>query len=236
MCTTTADHGGAKSWDEHVADLERLATSEGFTALRDEILALAELEPGDRVLDIGAGTGLLALAAAPSVSHVDAVDVSAEMCRHLSDKLARQPQPGNVAVHQGNATRLPIPDGSIDVVVSNYCFHHLSDPDKRRALDEVRRVLTPGGRLVFGDMMFRVGLASARDRAVIGSFAWRMLRRGPAGLLRLARTALRQLTGSRERPASVAWWRAALHDAGFEAIRAWPLDHEGGIAAGRIPR
>src|SRR5947209_4504698 len=54
-----------KDWDEHVDDMEQLAASAAFRALRDHILELAALGPDDTVLDVGAGTGLLALAAAP---------------------------------------------------------------------------------------------------------------------------------------------------------------------------
>jgi ubiquinone/menaquinone biosynthesis C-methylase UbiE len=222
----------SKSWDEHVAHVEALTDTPGFRRLRQEILGLARLAPEDRVLDIGAGTGLLSLAAARKVAHVAALDISPAMCSLLSAKAADLPTE-NIDVLVGEATALPLADRSADVVLSNYCFHHVSDADKRRALDEIRRVLRPGGRLVFGDMMFRVGLRETRDRALIMRFVRAMLRRGPAGIIRLLKNALRLVSGRGEHPASVDWWQSALHAAGFASVSVWPLDHEGGIAIAR---
>lgn len=223
-----------KDWDEHVGDLEQMAATPGFRALREEIVGLARLRSSDRVLDIGAGTGLLALAAAPRVRRVWALDISPAMCSHLAAKLARRGIE-NTKVVARSATDLPLADGSVDVVLSNYCFHHLNDADKSRALGEIGRVLRPGGRLVFGDMMFRVGLADRRDRAVIAGLVTNMLRRGPAGVARLLKNAVRILTGRWEHPASVDWWRDALRRAGFAEVDVRALDHEGGIAVARLP-
>jgi ubiquinone/menaquinone biosynthesis C-methylase UbiE len=214
--------------------MEQLARTPGFLSLREEIISLGRLNPDDRALDVGAGTGLLTLAAAPKVSHVTAVDISPAMCRHLNTKLASLPIL-NVDVLVGNATEVPLASGSVDVVLSNYCLHHLNDADKRQALSEVWRVLRPGGRVVIGDMMFRIGLRSARDRALVAHLAGTMLRRGPAGLLRLLKNALRLLTGRGEHPASADWWHHALHDAGFAEVAVRTLDHEGGIAVARRP-
>ena len=224
----------AKNWDAHVWDLERMANSSAFLALRDQVLDLAHLRAGDRLLDIGAGTGLLALAAAPRVAHVSALDVSPAMCGHLERKFERLGT-DNAQVLVNTATDLPMPDGSVDVVVSNYCFHHLRDTDKVRALEQIRRVLRPGGRLVFADMMFRVGVARRRDRAVMALLARRMLRLGPAGLLRLLKNAIRLLAGRGEHPADAEWWRTTLKRAGFVDVAVQALEHEGGIARARAP-
>jgi ubiquinone/menaquinone biosynthesis C-methylase UbiE len=224
----------SKNWDEHVDDLEQMASSGAFQALRDRILELARLRANDHLLDVGAGTGLLALAAAPHVARVSALDVSPAMCDHLRAKLDRAGV-SNVEVLVDTATDLPLADGTFDVVLSNYCFHHLTDAEKRRALLEIGRVLRPGGRLVFADMMFRVTVTSQRDRAVIALLVKRMLRRGPAGLVRLCRNAARVLTRSWEHPASVDWWRDALLGAGFAEVTVRALEHEGGIAFARRP-
>lgn len=224
----------SKDWGGHVDDVEQLASSPGFQALRDAILGLARLSAGDRILDIGAGTGLLALAAAPHVAHVIAVDESPAMCRYLEGKLGGS-HIANVQILQKTATNLPLTDGEVDVVLSNYCFHHLCDADKLRALAEVMRVLRPGGRLVFADMMFRISVTNRRDRSVIRLMVKRMFRQGPAGLLRLLRNALRIVTGRGEHPAGVEWWQEALLLAGFVEVTVRALSHEGGIALARKP-
>jgi ubiquinone/menaquinone biosynthesis C-methylase UbiE len=211
-----------------------MALTPAFRALRDEVLELAGLRPADRVLDVGAGTGLLALAAAGDVARVLAVDASEQMCARLREN-RRRLGIANVEVLHAAASRLPLADDSVDVVISNYCFHHMRDAEKLRALAELRRVLAPAGRLVIADMMFRVGVASTRDRAVVGRFVRRMLRKGPGGALRIAKNALRVIGGRGEQPADAGWWRTALAGTGFVQIEVRALDHEGGIAVARGP-
>lgn len=223
-----------KDWDQHVGDLAEMARSPGFRALRQEIIELAQPQADDRVLDVGAGTGLLALALAPEVQHVWALDVSSAMCQYLHAKAAAR-RLENLDVIRASATSVPLSNASTDLVVSNYCFHHLKDNDKDRALAELRRVLKPGGRLVFADMMFRVGIVDQRNRAVIATLVRRFLRRGPAGVLRIAKNAFRYITGRWEQPAEVAWWLAALERAGFTDVTVQALDHEGGVAFARCP-
>lgn len=215
--------------------MELLANGPGFRALRDRILELARLGPGDRLLDIGAGTGLLALAAAPHVARVSALDVSPAMCDRLKFNVKRLGVE-NAEILLGTATELPLAGASVDVVLSNYCFHHLRDSEKVQALSEIRRVLAPGGRLVFGDMMFRLSVFTRRDRTVIARLVRRVLRHGPAGVLRLLKSARRIVAGRWEHPSSVEWWRDALRDAGFVEVDVQALEHEGGIAFARSPQ
>jgi ubiquinone/menaquinone biosynthesis C-methylase UbiE len=218
-----------KNWDHYVVSAEEVARSDGFTALRDEILALASPRPTDVVVDIGAGTGLLTLAIAPAVERIWAVDISRPMCDYLSAKAASAGY-DNVEIVTASAISLPLADACADVVVSNYCLHHLGDDDKRRALNEVFRVLRPGGRFVFADMMFRVSLAEPRDRRVVATKVRRMLRKGPPGVVRLAKNALRYATRRWEHPARVDWWQSALEHAGFVRVSVEAQRHEGGIA------
>ncbi len=225
---------GTKNWDEHVSDLVEMASSPGFQALRDEIIALAAPAPTDEVLDIGAGTGLLTLALAPDVQRVWALDVSVAMCQHLEER-ATDLGFANVGTLHSSAVQVPLATNSVDLAVSNYCFHHLRDSEKDRALAELHRVLRPGGRLVFADMMFSVSMVDRRNRAVVASLVGRLLRRGPAGVLRIVKNAFRYLTGRWEHPAQVAWWREALARAGFDSVQVRSLEHEGGIASARCP-
>jgi ubiquinone/menaquinone biosynthesis C-methylase UbiE len=211
-----------------------MAASPGFQALRDLILKLARLSASDRLLDVGAGTGLLAQAAAPHVARVIAIDASPVMCRRLEQKFADL-QLTNARVLLNDATKLQLPESTVDIVVSNYCLHHLRDSDKGLALAEIRRVLRPGGRLVFADMMFHIGVADRRDRAVIALMVRRMVLHGPSGFLRLLKNAMRILTGRWEYPAGVGWWRKALVEAGFIEVSVHALVHEGGIALARKP-
>lgn len=225
----------AKDWDQHVVHAEEVARTVGFQALRDRIVERAACEAGDRVVDIGSGTGLLTLALAPRAARVYAIDIAAGMSEYLGAK-AQSAGLGNVEVITGSAISLPLVDESADLVVSNYCFHHLSDPDKVRALREVKRVLVPGGRFVFGDMMFRVRLAGERDRQVIATKVRAMLRKGPAGVVRLAKNGVRLATGTWEKPMPVEWWASVLDEQGFVEVRVEPLAHEGGLASARKRR
>ena len=223
-----------KDWDRHVIAAEEVARSRGFKHLRDEIVTRAAPRAEDRVLDIGSGTGLLTIPIAERTAHVMALDISPAMCEYLRAK-AGSAKIDSLDVVVGSAASLPLVDGSVDLVVSNYCFHHLADADKHRALAEVVRVLSPGGRLVFGDMMFRVGVADPRDRRVVADKARAMVRKGPAGIARLAKNAARIATRSWETPARPDWWRGALETAGFVEVVVEELPHEGGIATARKP-
>lgn len=223
-----------KNWDAHVAHAEEVARGPGFRHLRDCILDAARPSAGETAADIGAGTGLLTLALAEAGVRVWAIDISPAMCDYLRAKATSAGLTG-VDTAVSSAVSLPLVDGCVDLVVSNYCFHHLSDGDKRRALAEAHRVLRPGGRLVFADMMFGLGLAERRDRRVVRQKLRALLRKGPAGVLRVAKNAMRVLTRKWEQPARSAWWCQALEEAGFVDVAVEELAHEGGIGQGRRP-
>lgn len=227
---TTAD----KNWNDYVLHAEVVARSPGFLALRDRILELADPAADHAVVDVGAGTGLLTLALADRVERVWAIDIAPSMCDYLQTK-ASSAAYDNVIVARGTAASLPLIDGCADVVVSNYCFHHLDGTGKQMALAEAYRVLRPGGTLVFGDMMFALRPGDPRDRKVVGDKVRSMLRRGPAGAARLARNGVRLVAGRWEHPAPSGWWARALTGAGFDEVSVEELSHEGGIGFARRP-
>ena len=223
-----------KDWDRCVAHAEEVAREPGFQQLRDLILDRADPQVGDCALDVGAGTGLLSMPLARDVERVWAIDISRVMCDYLRAKVASAGL-RNVETVVASAISLPLVDECADLAVSNYCFHHLSDDDKLRALSEVHRVLRPGGKLVLADMMFRPSLTDARDRRLVASKARAIARRGPAGYMRLAKNAARFLAAAWEQPARPDWWSDALGEAGFEHVSVETLEHEGGIATARKP-
>lgn len=221
-----------KDWDRHVAHADALSRTPGFQNLRNAIIARAQPSPAEHALDIGVGTGLLALPLAERCAVVWAIDVSPAMIDHLRRSVAERSL-ANLHSMVGSATTLPLADASVSLVVSNYCFHHLREEGKRRLLAEAHRVLTPGGRLVFGDMMFGWSPTVRRNRQVIGSKVRSMASHGPAGFARIARNALKVMIGASEHPAPPSWWREALRSAGFVEVEIECLSHEGAIAMAR---
>ena len=132
------------------------STAEEWDRVRDELfggrfdlLALAALfDPTWTVGDLGCGTGRISQALAPWVEQVVAVDGSGAMLAAARRRLADFP---NVAVRQGELERLPIEDASLDAATLFLALHHLGQPEQ--ALNEARRVLRPGGRLLVVDML-----------------------------------------------------------------------------------
>jgi SAM-dependent methyltransferase len=218
-------------WDDRVATWEEVAASPAFVALADRVVEAAAPRPDDRVVDLGAGTGLLALRLAPHVESVVALDASEAMLVRLRDRAGGHE---NVATVCADLRTLPLDDGSATLVVSNYAFHHVDDAAKELALAEARRVLVPGGRLVICDMMFGLTL-DARDRSLLAGKAKTILRRGPAGVVRLARNACRIAVGRWEHPTRAEAWQGMLERRRFVDVSVQLLDHEGGIAVARRP-
>jgi ubiquinone/menaquinone biosynthesis C-methylase UbiE len=220
-------------WDDRVDAWTEVAASGAFLAIRDRLVELAGPRPDDHVVDLGAGTGLLALALAPHVRELVAVDISERMLERLDDA-AIADGIHNVETLVADIRRLPLEDESATLVVSNYAFHHLNDAGKELALAEARRILRPGGRLVICDMMFGLSL-DPRDRRLIGEKVVALLKRGPAGVVRILRNAGRVLTGRWEQPAQPETWEAMLLARGFERVRIELLEHEAAVAVARRP-
>lgn len=127
--------------------------------------ALAALAPGEVVLDLGSGAGFDVFIAAARVGaegHVHGVDMTTEMlarARQNAEAFKRRTGLANVTFHQGQIEALPLPDASVDVVLSN-CVVNLS-PDQPRVWREVARVLKPGGRVSISDLALRQPLPAA---------------------------------------------------------------------------
>jgi arsenite methyltransferase len=133
-------------------------------------IAVADLREGDRVLDLGSGGGIDVLLSARRVGpsgFAYGVDMTDEMLT-LARANAAKTGAANVEFRKGQIEDLPLPDASVDVVISN-CVINLST-DKPAVLDEIFRVLVPGGRIGITDVVAEDHLMAA-DRAAAGSYA-----------------------------------------------------------------
>jgi len=126
-------------------------TPEMVEQRRITIEALAP-QPGERILDIGTGPGLLALELVPHVApggHVTGIDVSPDMLAIAEQHRRRSRHAELMTFRDGDATALPFPDASFDAAVSTQVFEYIDDVD--RALAEAHRVLRSDGRLIVLD-------------------------------------------------------------------------------------
>ena len=131
--------------------------------------AVADLHPGDRVLDLGSGGGIDVLLSAKRVGpdgYAYGVDMTDEMLE-LARTNAVRAGATNVEFLKGTIEEVPLADGSVDVVISN-CVINLST-DKPKVLSEIFRVLAPGGRVGVSDVVAEDQL-TPEDRAERGSY------------------------------------------------------------------
>jgi arsenite methyltransferase len=161
--------------------------------------ALASLQPGEVVLDLGSGGGIDCFLAARKVGpqgYVYGVDMTDEMLS-LARRNAAKVGATNVEFRKGEIEALPLPDKTVDVIISN-CVVNLS-PDKAQVLHEAFRVLRPGGRLAVSDVVIDGDLDDlpVSEAQVRGALSW-------AGCIAGALT--------------VGQFRRLLAQAGFEAI------------------
>jgi SAM-dependent methyltransferase len=213
-----------------VAPREALAASLGC----GNPTTLAELRPGEIVLDLGCGGGIDVFLAAERVGasgKVFGLDMTAEMLA-LARQNKHKAGVGNVEFVQGDMEALPLADESVDVVISN-CVINLA-PDKDRVLREAYRVLKPGGRLAVTDIVVRGELSREIRRSMelwVGCIAG-ALEEGEYAR-KLAAAGFDEIRIERMRLYGAADAREFLAAAGLDAGRVLP-EVEGGLLSAFI--
>jgi arsenite methyltransferase len=130
--------------------------------------SLGELHPGERVVDVGCGAGIDTLIAAKKVGsegRVIGVDMTPSMLKKARRAAKEMPGLANVVeFREGYAEALPVDDGWADVVISNGVLNLM--PDKTAALEEMSRLLKPGGRLQIGDILVQKAVPESAKRKI----------------------------------------------------------------------
>jgi len=137
--------------DEAARAIEAVYTTPDVIEQRRTVLSALALRPGERVLDLGVGPGLLAAEMADAVGRnglVQGVDLSPSMLAMAGNR-ARPAGAAPVEVRQADVTALPFPDAAFDAAVSTQVYEYV--PDMPAALAEAHRVLVAGGRLLVLD-------------------------------------------------------------------------------------
>ncbi len=144
------------------------------------IVEMAKIKPGDKVLDVGCGTGDLTLTAKKYVGAFGSaygIDATPEGINIARKKAKRS---GSEAVFEvGLIEKIAYPDATFDVIISRLVIHHLPDDLKRRGFKEIYRVLKPGGHVFLADfkpptnpILAHVALALVGHRMMMHSNVW----------------------------------------------------------------
>ena len=145
---------------------DALVCAAGFDAARRLSIERLQLDPSDRVLIVGAGTGL-DLDYVPSEIHVTAIDVTPAMLKHLERRAADAGR--SVTTRIMDARQLEFPDSSFDAVVMHLILAVMPQPE--RGLREALRVLKPGGRMAVFDKFLRDEERPSLNRRLLNAFA-----------------------------------------------------------------
>lgn len=147
--------GSMQGWGKTYDTLVGLLSMGQEKKFRQATLDLARIQAGEQILEVGCGTGTLTLAAGAKAgpqSQVTGVDIAPDMIETARRKALKAGL--KVQFQVGRIEAIPFPDGQFDLVLSSLMLHHIhGDAAKQQGMQEILRVLKPGGRLLIVDVV-----------------------------------------------------------------------------------
>ncbi len=125
-------------------------STEWLIRAQQVVLESARPKPGEKAVDLGTGTGVLAAGLSSRVKEVLAIDISPRMLEKVDARNIPNVQT-LLASFSDFESKISAP---VDLIVSNFAIHHLGQREKESALNSIARILDPKGRFVLGDLMF----------------------------------------------------------------------------------
>ncbi len=149
---TNKQEGEMGKWARYYDFTMTLITFGKEKKLRQDTIRMAQLKPGDRVLEVGCGTGTLTLAAKAHVGssgEVAGIDIAPEMIAVSRRKAARKG--ADVTFLEGSIASIPFPENRFDCVICSFMIFHMPEDVRKKGVSEIHRVLKPGGHLFILD-------------------------------------------------------------------------------------
>lgn len=140
-----------KDYDEGMRKTTRLRYDETLS----RVLERASIKDDDKVLDIGTGTGNLAVKFLERGCQVIGIDPSVELLKLAELKVKEWKGRFQIRLCEDPFLQIPFPEQTFNIIASTYSIHHISDEVKRLSIQEMKRVLKPNGQVIIADVMFK---------------------------------------------------------------------------------